>query len=537
MSDPAAVSIPGADDPIGARRTFAIIAHPDAGKTTLTEKLLLFGGAIHLAGAVKARGENRRARSDFLKIEQQRGISVSTSVMNFGYQGWTFNLLDTPGHEDFSEDTYRTLTAVDSAVMVLDAAKGIETQTRKLFEVCRLRDTPIITFINKMDREAQDPFALLDEIASTLALDCVPANWPIGMGHDFKGCYDLIGKRLLLTGKENKNLEPEVIILDKGLDDPRAKELLSEAQIAKLEEDIGLIEAACPAFDLEAYRQGHMTPVYFGTALKNFGVDELLKGLGQVAPPPRPQPSDKRVIEPTEKPVTGFVFKVQANMDKNHRDRVAFLRLCSGHFKRGMKLKQVRSGKPITVSNPTLFFAQDRSLADEAWPGDIIGIPNHGTLRVGDALTEGEDLRFTGIPNFAPEILRRVRLSDPMKAKHLQRALEDLAEEGVTQVFRPRIGADWIVGLVGQLQLDVLAARLAEEYGLEVGFETAPYDTARWVDAAEKRDLDEFLDQNRGALADDRDANPVFLARNAWELSYIEKKWDKIRFHATRERS
>ncbi|WP_370156277.1 peptide chain release factor 3 [Ferrovibrio sp.] len=536
MSEPAA-AIPGANDPIGARRTFAIIAHPDAGKTTLTEKLLLFGGAIHLAGAVKARGESRRARSDWLKIEQQRGISVSTSVMNFEYQGWTFNLLDTPGHEDFSEDTYRTLTAVDSAVMVLDAAKGIETQTRKLFEVTRLRDMPIITFVNKMDRESQDPFALLDEVASTLALDCVPANWPIGMGHDFRGCYDLFSGRLLITGKENRNLEPEVIILEKGLDDPRAAELLPEVQLAKLREDIELIQVGYPEFDAEAYRQGHMTPVYFGTALKNFGVDELLKGLGHFAPPPQPQPAEGRMVIPTEKPVTGFVFKVQANMDKNHRDRVAFLRLCSGHFKRGMKLKQVRSGKPITVSNPTLFFARDRALADEAWPGDIIGIPNHGTLRVGDTLTEAEELRFTGIPNFAPEILRRVRLSDPMKAKHLQRALEDLAEEGVTQVFRPRIGSDWVVGLVGPLQLDVLAARLAEEYGLEVGFEQAPYETARWVSGETDRDLDDFVAQNRGTIADDRDGAPVFMARNAWELSYIEKKWDKIRFHATRERS
>ncbi|MBX3455053.1 peptide chain release factor 3 [Ferrovibrio sp.] len=536
MSELLATEKPGAD-PIGARRTFAIIAHPDAGKTTLTEKLLLFGGAIHLAGAVKARGENRRARSDWLKIEQQRGISVSTSVMNFEYEGWTFNLLDTPGHEDFSEDTYRTLTAVDSAVMVLDAAKGIESQTRKLFEVCRLRDMPIITFVNKIDRESRDPFDLLDEVASTLALECVPANWPVGMGHDFRGCYDLFGKRLLLVGKDNKNLEPEVVILDNGLDDPRVADYIPEAQLAKLREDIELIQGACPAFDVEAYRQGHMTPVYFGSALKNFGVDELLKGLGRFAPPPRPQPSSARMIDPREKPVTGFVFKVQANMDKNHRDRVAFMRLCSGHFKRGMKLRQVRSGKPITVSNPTLFFARDRSLAEEAWPGDIIGIPNHGTLRVGDTLTETEDLRFTGIPNFAPEILRRVRLSDPMKAKHLQRALEDLAEEGVTQVFRPRLGSDWIVGLVGPLQLDVLAARLAEEYNLEVGFETAPYETARWMSADDPRDVDQFVEQNRANIADDRDGAPVYLARNAWELSYTEKKSDKIRFHATRERS
>jgi len=536
MSDIQTTTQPGAD-PIGARRTFAIIAHPDAGKTTLTEKLLLFGGAIHLAGAVKARGENRRARSDWLKIEQQRGISVSTSVMNFEYQGWTFNLLDTPGHEDFSEDTYRTLTAVDSAVMVLDAAKGIETQTRKLFEVCRLRDMPIITFVNKVDREGQDPFALLDEVASTLALECVPANWPIGMGHDFRGCYDLFGQRLLLVGKENRNLEPEIIELEGGLDDPRAALMIPPAQLEKLREDIGLIQGACPPFDVEAYTEGHMTPVYFGSALKNFGVDELLRGLGRFAPPPRPQPSAGRMVDPREKAVSGFVFKVQANMDRNHRDRVAFLRLCSGHFRRGMKLRQVRTGKPITVSNPTLFFARDRSLADEAWPGDIIGIPNHGTLRVGDTLTESEDLRFTGIPNFAPEILRRARLGDPMKAKHLQRALEDLAEEGVTQVFRPRIASDWIVGLVGPLQLDVLAARLAEEYSLPVAFEAAPFETARWISAEDPRDLSLFMEQNRGALADDRDGAPVFLARNAWELSYTEKKWDKIRFHATRERS
>ncbi|RDD61465.1 peptide chain release factor 3 [Ferruginivarius sediminum] len=512
------------------RRTFAIISHPDAGKTTLTEKLLLLGGAIHLAGQVKARGERRRTRSDWMQIEQQRGISVSTSVMTFEYGGNIFNLLDTPGHEDFSEDTYRTLTAVDSAIMVIDAARGIESQTRKLFEVCRLRDVPIVTFVNKIDREGLDPFALLDEIQETLALDTVPMSWPVGMGVTLQGVYDLVGRRLLPYAKQGEH--PEAIAAEPdGLDGKVPAE-----HAEKLAEDAELIEAACPAFDLESYREGHLTPVFFGSALKEFGVEELLWNLGRVAPPPRPQPAQPREIKPEEEKVSGFVFKVQANMDKNHRDRIAYLRLVSGRFKRGMKLKQARTGKTMAVHNPIMFFAQDRELAEEAWPGDILGIPNHGQLRVGDTLVEAGETRFTGIPNFAPEILRRVRLDDPMRAKHLKRALEDLAEEGVTQVFRPVIDSSYVVGVVGQLQLDVLAQRIETEYNVRAAFEAAPFETARWVDADDPQMLKKFIDRNRSAVAEDRDGAPVYMARNFWDMGRIQEDWPDIRFSATRER-
>jgi peptide chain release factor 3 len=518
------------------RRTFAIIAHPDAGKTTLTEKLLLFGGAIHLAGQVQARGERRRARSDWMKIEQARGISVTTSVMTFEYGGRVFNLLDTPGHEDFSEDTYRTLTAVDSAVMVLDAAKGIEAQTRKLFEVCRMRNVPIVTFINKMDREARDPIELLDEVANDLQLETVPMTWPAGQGQAFRGCYDLRGDRMLLIGESERG-ERAPAIACTGIDDPQLEAALPPDLLAKLREEAELVRGAYPSFDLETYRAGHQTPVYFGSALRNFGVQELLDGLAEVAPPPRTQPAEPRPVTPDEPKVAGFVFKVQANMDPNHRDRVAFMRLCSGHFKRGMKLFQVRTGKTMAVHNPILFFAQDRGLIDEAYPGDIIGVPNHGTMRVGDAMTEGEAIRFTGIPNFAPEVLRRVRLDDPLKSKQLQRALSDLAEEGVTQVFRQVIGGNPIVGVVGQLQLDVLATRIDTEYNVKAGFETAAFETARWIASDDAAELKTFIDANKGAIAHDRDDAPVFLARNAWELNYTRERNPKIRFTATRERS
>ncbi|MDH3593716.1 MAG: peptide chain release factor 3 [Rhodospirillales bacterium] len=531
LLDPAAGA---AGEAAAKRRTFAIISHPDAGKTTLTEKLLLLGGAIHLAGAVKARGEGRRARSDWMKIEQARGISVTTSVMTFEYRGITFNLLDTPGHEDFSEDTYRTLTAVDSAVMVIDAAKGIEAQTRKLFEVCRLRDVPIITFVNKIDREGRDPFELLDEIGELLALDTAPLSWPAGMGGLFHGCYDLSHRRFLPFGGRDGAAGPAV---EAAIDDEGLAACLPAERLAALREEVGLVTEACPAFDLESYREGHLSPVYFGSALKSFGVRELLDGLADFAPPPRPQPAEPRPVSPAEAKVTGFVFKVQANMDPNHRDRIAFLRLCSGRFRRGMKLRHARSGKTMAIHNPILFFAQDRELAEEAWPGDIIGVPNHGTLRVGDTLSEDDGLRFTGIPNFAPEILRRVRLDEPMRAKQLRRALEDLAEEGVTQVFRPVQGSSWIVGVVGQLQLDVLATRIDGEYNIRVGFEAAPFETARWVEADDEAELKRFREANGAALAEDRDGAPVFLARNAWELNYTQEKWPDIRFVATRERA
>jgi peptide chain release factor 3 len=520
--------------PAERRRTFAIISHPDAGKTTLTEKLLLFGGAVQTAGAVKARGERRRARSDWMAIEQARGISVTASVMTFEYDSLTFNLLDTPGHQDFSEDTYRTLTAVDSAVMVIDCAKGIEAQTRKLFEVCRLRDVPIATFVNKLDREGREAFEVLDEISSALALDTTPVTWPIGMGADFKGCYDLLRDRLLVFDPGRGDRLPESIACQ-GLDDPKLAQLLPAAALAKLREEVELVRAAYPEFDLDAYRAGHLTPVFFGSALKNFGVQELLEGLARYAPSPVPQPAKPRPIAPDEPKVTGFVFKIQANMDPKHRDRIAFVRLCSGKFKRGMKLFHVRSGKQIGVNNPVFFLARERELAEEAFPGDIIGIPNHGTLRIGDTLTEGEALRVTGIPSFAPEILRRVRLDDPMRVKHLRRALEDLAEEGVSQLFTPVIGAQWVVGVVGELQLEVLASRIANEYDVKAGFEPAPFEHARWVHADDPAKLKEFIDANQGSLANDRDGAPVFLARNNWELNYTAEKFPAIRFLKTRE--
>lgn len=519
------------------RRTFAIISHPDAGKTTLTEKLLLSGGAIRLAGHVKARGERRRTQSDWMEMERKRGISISSSVMTFERDGLVFNLLDTPGHEDFSEDTYRTLTAVDSAIMVIDAAKGIEAQTRRLFEVCRLRDIPIITFINKVDREGRDPFELMDEIESTLALDVSPVVWPVGMGADFHGCFDLHENRFLTSeagrgGTHDKGIDCE------GIRDSALSEIVSEAALAAFREGAELAASAYPEFETEAYREGNLTPVLFGSALKDYAVPELLRLLARNAPPPRPQPAEPRDIDPGDKNVTGFVFKVQANMDSQHRDRVAFLRLCSGRFQRGMKLRQARTGKDITVSNPIQFFAQERDVTDEALPGDIIGIPNHGTLRVGDTLCEGgpaDQLRVTGIPNFAPEILRRIRLDDAMRMKQLRRALEDFAEEGVTQVFRPMIGAQWIVGVVGQLQLDVLLARLGGEYGIQVSIEPAPYETARWLVSEDASVLKRFIDQNRSSMAEDRDGAPVFLARNRWELDRMIEKWPDAEFRDTRE--
>ena len=519
------------------RRTFAIIAHPDAGKTTLTEKLLLFGGAIQLAGAVKARGEQRRARSDWMKVERERGISVTASVMSFDYAERSFNLVDTPGHEDFSEDTYRTLTAVDSAVMVIDAAKGIETQTRKLFEVCRLRDVPIMTFINKMDREARDPFDLMSEIEQTLALDVTPASWPIGMGRDFRGCYDLIRDRLILMDRTRGGTKLTDSIECNGLDDPKLDELLGADIAQKLRDDVDMVRGLCPPFDAEAYRAGHLTPVYFGSAVNNFGVRELLLGLAEYAPSPRPQKASKRMVDPTENKVTGFVFKVQANMDANHRDRIAFVRLCSGHFKRGMKLLHVRSGKQMAVNNAVLFLARERELAEDAWAGDIMGIPNHGTLRIGDTLTEGENLHFVGVPSFAPELLQRVHVTDPLKAKHIRRALEHFAEEGASQVFKPVIGSDWIVGVVGPLQFEVLASRIDAEYGLPAKFETAGVEAARWLESDDPLALKAFADNNRGSLAEDHDGALVFLARNAWHLNRTMEENPNIRFLKTREQN
>jgi len=512
------------------RRTFAIISHPDAGKTTLTEKMLLFGGAIRMAGHVKARGERRRTQSDWMELERKRGISVTSSVMTFEHEGIIYNLLDTPGHEDFSEDTYRTLTAADSAIMVIDAAKGIEKQTRKLFEVCRLRDIPIITFVNKIDRESRHPFELLDEIESILALDASPVILPVGSGADFHGCMDLRDSRFLTTTEAGGG-----VIQCSGPYDAVLEQHVPDSVLQRFREDAALASEAYSPFDVDSYRSGHLTPVLFGSALKNFSVEDLLETLARVAPPPRPQPTDHRPVVPDEVQVTGLVFKVQANMDPKHRDRVAFVRLCSGRFLRGMKLHQVRSGKPIAVQNPIFFFAQERALAEEAVAGDIIGIPNHGTLRVGDTLAEGEHLHFTGIPNFAPEILKRVRLDDPMRTKQLRRALEDLAEEGVSQILRPVIGANWIVGVVGQLQLDVLAARLATEYKVSAGFEGAPFESARWIIGG-KLMVKRFVESHRAALALDRDDAPVFLARNSWDLERTTREWPDLEFLAVKER-
>jgi peptide chain release factor 3 len=518
------------------RRTFAIIAHPDAGKTTLTEKLLLFGGAIQMAGAVKARGEQRRARSDWLKVERERGISVASSVMSFEYDAKAFNLLDTPGHEDFSEDTYRTLTAVDSAIMVLDAAKGIEPQTLKLFEVCRLRDIPIVTFVNKMDREALEPFELIDQIQEQLALDVAPMSWPIGSGRDFKGCYDLDRDRLILLERSREGIPEEGARVD-GLSDPALEKLLPSHAVAELREGAEMARELCPAFDRESYLEGHLTPIYFGSAINNFGVRELLDGVAQLAPPPRPQPAVERSVEPTEEKVSGFVFKIQANMDPKHRDRIAFVRLASGKFQRGMKLRHVRSGKMMAISAPVMFLAQDREIAENAWPGDIVGLPNHGQLRIGDSLTEGEEVRFTGVPDFAPELLQRVLPDDPMRAKHLTRALTQLAEEGVARVFRPNVGAYWIVGVVGQLQFDVLADRIRAEYDVPVRFEPAGLHTARWVAASDPRKLKDFLDKNRGETAEDHDSEPVFLARNAWRLQNAEETYPDVCFLKTKDQT
>ncbi len=520
------------------RRTFAIISHPDAGKTTLTENLLLAGGAIRAAGAVRARGEQRRTRSDWMKIERERGISVSASAMTFDHDGLMFNLLDTPGHEDFSEDTYRTLTAADAAIMVLDAARGIEPQTLKLFEVCRLRDVPIITFINKMDREAQDPFALLDEIAAKLALDPAPLYWPAGSGARFRGMIDLRHETFLPFQRPQAGAVPAparpVPLASNALD-----ALMSVEEREEAREGAMLARDASPAFDPKSFLEGHMTPVLFGSALRHFGVDELLAGLAAFAPPPglvgAKRAGAETHVAPGDDEVSGFVFKIQANMDPNHRDRIAFVRLTSGRFTRGMKLKVENTGRQLGVNAPILFFASDRELAEEAYAGDVIGIPNHGVLRVGDSLSQSGLLRFAGLPNFAPEILQRVRVTDPLKAKHLKKALEGLAEEGVTQLFRPTLGADFIVGAVGPLQFEVMADRLGGEYALDVVFEPAPYAEARWL-AGAKADLEDFAGKHRTAMAEDIDGATVFLAKSAWEISYLAERFPKLDFQRTRER-
>lgn len=518
---------------IARRRTFAIISHPDAGKTTLTEKILVYGGAIQMAGAVRARGEQRRTRSDYMKMEQQRGISVSASAMSFEWEDCWFNLVDTPGHEDFSEDTYRTLTAVDAAIMVIDAAKGIEAQTLKLFEVCRMRDLPIITFVNKMDREARDTFEILDEIQERLALDVAPITWPIGMGRDFVGSYDLQHNKLGLISRSDRNVKAQQLEIN-NLEDPVLSTHIPAQQLDTLREEVDMAKGLLPSFDQKSFAEGHLTPILFGSAINSFGVKELLQTIKSLAPPPQPRKTLTRVVNPSEDKVSGFVFKIQANMDPKHRDRVAFVRLCSGHFKRGMKLKHVRSNKQMAISNPVLFLASERELAEDAWAGDIIGIPNHGQLRIGDTLSEGEDIVFTGIPSFAPELLQRVRANDPLKAKHLDKALTQFAEEGAIKLFKPALGSGWIVGVVGALQFDVLASRIENEYSLPVKFEQTPFTSARWVHGAQS-DIEGLASTNKSHMGIDHDGDPVFMTRIYWDIERIERDHPHVKLSKVKE--
>ncbi|WP_405239401.1 peptide chain release factor 3 [Lentisalinibacter orientalis] len=515
------------------RRTFAIISHPDAGKTTLTEKLLLFGGAIQLAGTVKGRKARRHATSDWMKLEQERGISVTSSVMQFPYRDRIVNLLDTPGHEDFSEDTYRTLTAVDSAMMVIDCAKGVEERTVKLMEVCRLRDTPILTFINKLDREGREPIELLDEIESVLGIQCAPVTWPIGMGRDLRGVYHLQDDRIYVYESAGREKAGGTRVIE-GLASDEARAFLGDRAPA-FDEEIELVRGACSELDPEAYLAAKQTPVFFGSAVNNFGVRELLDGFVELAPAPRPREAGGRVVEPTENALTGFVFKIQANMDPAHRDRIAFMRLCSGRFTKGMKVHHVRLGKAVKVAEAITFMAADRQSAEEAWAGDIIGIHNHGTINIGDSFSEGEELVFSGIPSFAPEIFRRAVLRDPLRLKALQKGLDQLCEEGATQLFRPLRSNELILGAVGILQFDVVAARLRDEYGVECTFDTVNVHTARWLDFPDEKKRDEFTRRNHDNLALDHAEALVYIAPTRVNLQLAEERWPDVRFHATRE--
>ncbi len=519
---------------IARRRTFAIISHPDAGKTTLTEKLLLFGGAIQMAGAVKSKRAARHATSDWMKLEQERGISVTSSVMQFDYQGNIVNLLDTPGHADFSEDTYRTLTAVDSALMVIDCAKGVERRTIKLMEVCRLRQTPIFTFINKLDREGRDPIELLDEVESVLGIECAPVTWPIGMGKRLKGVYHMLDDAVHLyeSGKNYVTQNAEVI---QGIDNPLMDERLGKYDSQELRDEIELVKGASHAFDPQAYLDGRQTPVFFGSAINNFGVTPLLDCFVEHAPAPKFRASTSREVSSDESALTGFVFKIQANMDPAHRDRIAFLRVCSGCFHQGMKLRHVRLQKDIKIPNAVTFMAKDRGFVDQAWPGDIIGIHNHGTISIGDCFTEGEKLQFTGIPNFAPELFKRAQLRDPLKLKALQKGLLQLSEEGATQFFRPMTGNDLILGAVGVLQFDVVAYRLKNEYNVDSVFENVNVQTARWISCEDKKMLQDFTRQLTNNLGHDAAGQLVYLAPSRVNLQLTQERWPDIRFAATRE--
>jgi len=515
------------------RRTFAIISHPDAGKTTLTEKLLLYGGAIQLAGAVKGRKAARHATSDWMELEKKRGISVTTSVMQFPYRDLVINLLDTPGHEDFSEDTYRTLTAVDSALMVIDSAKGVEERTIKLMDVCRLRDTPIISFVNKLDRDGREPIDLLDEIESILKIQCAPITWPIGMGKQFRGVFNLYTDSVHIFSATHggKIQEGEVI---EGLNNPRLDALFG-SQAEELREQVELVQGASHRFDLQAYLEGKMTPVFFGSAVNNFGVSDLLNAMAEYAPTPLPRHTTTRDVSAEEDKFSGFVFKIQANMDPAHRDRVAFLRVCSGHYSKSMKVYQVRLEREVKIANAITFMAQDREHVEDAFPGDIIGLHNHGTIQIGDTFTEGEALKFTGIPNFAPELFRRARLRDPLRMKALNKGLEQLCEEGATQLFRPLASNDLILGAVGVLQFDVVAQRLKDEYGVECIFEAVTVATARWVSCDDVKRLEEFKRKAQEHLALDGGGDLAYLAPTRVNLDLTMERWPEVEFFATRE--
>lgn len=518
----------------GLRRTFAIISHPDAGKTTITEKMLLFGNAIQMAGSVKSKRDDRHATSDWMKMEQERGISVTTSVMQFPYAGRMVNLLDTPGHEDFSEDTYRTLTAVDSALMVIDGAKGVEDRTIKLMEVCRLRTTPILTFINKMDRDTRDPIEVMDEVETVLNIQCAPMTWPVGMGRHFKGVYHLYNDVIHLYTQGQGSRIPDDRRIE-GLDNPELDALLGEDIAEELRTEVELVRGASHAFDHEAYLRGELTPVYFGTAMGNFGVREMLDGFVEYAPPPQPRDTDARTVEAKDEYFTGFVFKIQANMDPNHRDRIAFLRVCSGKYEKNMKMRHVRIGKDIKIADALTFMAADRTHVEEAWPGDIIGLHNHGTIQIGDTFTQGEDMRFTGIPHFAPELFKRVRLKDPLKMKALQKGLQQLSEEGATQVFMPLDNNDLILGAVGTLQFDVVAHRLKEEYKIDCIYEGVNVHTARWVYCDDAKMLEEFKRKASANLAIDGGGYLTYIAPTRVNLQMTRERWPDVRFGETRE--
>lgn len=520
---------------IEKRRTFGIISHPDAGKTTLTEKLLLFGGAIQMAGAVKARKASHHAASDWMAVEKERGISVTTSVMKFNYRGFEINLLDTPGHQDFSEDTYRVLTAVDSVLMVIDNAKGVERQTEKLMEVCRMRNTPVIAFINKLDREGLPPLDILADIEDKLQIECAPLSWPIGMGKRFKGVYDLYRHELnLFTPGQETRTQDRIVIND--LADPRLDELLGN-QADELREDIELLEGAANPFDLEHYLKANQTPVFFGSAINNFGVREMLDAFVELAPSPTPRNTTSREVLPSEEAFSAFSFKIQANMNPAHRDRIAFLRICSGKFKRGMRVRHHRIGKDIALANAIIFMAQDRTNVEEAYPGDIIGIHNHGTIKIGDTFTDKEPLKFIGIPNFAPEHFRRVLLKNPLKVKQLHKGLVQLAEEGAVQTFKPMLGSDYILGAVGVLQFEITMERLRTEYGAEVIFENVDYAAARWITCDDRKKLEDFTKNFQASLAKDADGHLTYLASGEWRLNRTMEQWPDIIFHKTREHS